>query len=423
MADGATVYSPFVIEQLQNGSKLIDLSRITVHNRFDFTDLAELNITWRALDPATEHSGVGHVKGPPHSRGNELVLEGLDVKATRRLELNVSSPRAFLVNTWHLGAEPSSWTEHLQLGGLVDQSIGGPPVVKVNADGSLSITAGEVVWTVSAAGSLSATLGGAAVLERGPALMVLATHTNDFSQLTETNDRSYSPATDTLDGWTAKSKPSFNPVGSNAVRVTIAGSYKQAHGGFDLTFDGTGRMNVAFAFSWVGAPISPRQIGVVFDLSQGVERLSWKRRGQFTYYGTNDIGRNEAGDVLPRPCGTYFGFSGDACGYSEATAWADDSTPMGTADFRSTRDAVLTYSLCAQPQERACVRLLGNGTVNGEPGTLSARAWLNGSSVRLLAATLSNEGGNSFTQPIAILPHVKLANGSLVNGEVTLQVQ
>ena len=128
-------------------------------------------------------------------------------------------------------------------------------------------------------------------------------------------------------------------------------------------------------------------------------------------------------DVLPRPCGTYFGFSGDACGYSPATAWADDSTPMGTADFRSTRDAVLTYSLCSKPHEQDCVRLLGNGTVNGEAGSLSARAWLNGSSVRLLAATLSNEGGNSFTQPIAVLPHVSLVHGSSVTGELMVQIQ
>ena len=67
--------------------------------------------------------------------------------------------------------------------------------------------------------------------------------------------------------------------------------------------------------------------------------------------------------------------------------------------------------------------MLGNGTVNGEAGTLSARAWLNGSSVRLLAATLSNEGGNSFTQPIAVLPHVSLVNGSLVTGELMVQIQ
>lgn len=418
------MYSPFVIEQLQNGSRLIDLSHITVHNRFDFTDLAELNITWRSLDATTagEHHGLGHAKGPPHSRGNTLVLEGLDATATKRIELNVTSPRSFLINTWYLGAEPTSYTEHLPL--TTSGLAGGPPVVKANADGSLSITAGEVAWTVSAGGSVSASQGGASILAGGPVLMVLATHTNDFSQLTESNDRSYSPATDTLDGWTADSKPAFKPVGSNAVCVTVTGSYaKQAHGGFELTFDSTGRLQVSYAFTWIGAPISPRQIGVVFDLAQGVEHLSWKRRGQFTYYGTSDIGRNEASDVLPRPCGTYFGFSGDACGYSPATLWADDSTPMGTADFRSTRDAVLTYSLCSHPQERGCFRLLGNGTVNGEPGTLSARAWLNGSSVRLLAATLSNEGGNSFTQPIAILPHVKLANGSSVRGEVVVQVQ
>ena len=40
----------------------------------------------------------------------------------------------------------------------------------------------------------------------------------------------------------------------------------------------------------------------------------------------------------------------------------------------------------------------------------------------MLGATLSNEGGNSFTQPIAVLPHVKVAPKAVIAGEVQLVV-
>lgn len=156
--------------------------------------------------------------------------------------------------------------------------------VKKNADGSLTVTAGSVTWTVSAAGSVSAvSSGGRTLVQRGPALMVLAIAKNDFTQLTEQNDRSYSPWTDTLGGWTAAAAPVYEMVGAAAV-VNVTGAYtSQAEGAFQLTFDAAGGMKVRFDFQWQGKAVSPRQVGVVFDLPPGVDKLSWKRRGQFTY--------------------------------------------------------------------------------------------------------------------------------------------
>ena len=117
-------------------------------------------------------SGVGHARGAPHTRGQKLVLDGLTA-ATKRIELNVTSPRGFLVNTWHLEQEESAAALSAPL------AVDAPPVaVKANADGSLEITAGAVAWVVSAQGSVSAALGGAPLIESGPTLMVLEIHKN-----------------------------------------------------------------------------------------------------------------------------------------------------------------------------------------------------------------------------------------------------
>ena len=300
--------------------------------------------------------------------------------------------------------------------------------VTVDPNGSLKITAGEVVWAVSPTGSVSAVLGQTELVAAGPALMVLAIHKNDFAQLNEQNDRSYGIATDSLSGWISSAKPTYtmvNPATPEAAAlVTVKGSYTaQAVGEFRLLFRPEGALRCGFDFTWTGGgAVSPRQIGVVFDLPRGVDHLSWQRRGQFSYYSPSDVGRNTGFDVRPLPCDSFFGSPGGACGQSAGTLWADDTTPAGSNDFRSTRDALQSYVLCAEPGRKQCVGLLGNGTANGEPGTLSGRAWLNGSAVRMLGATLSNEGGNSFTQPIAVLPHVAVGPKAVVAGEVRLFV-
>jgi hypothetical protein len=300
-------YSPFVIEQLPLASRGgtgggtlapgASLLKLSVHNRFDFTNLSELSISWRSLDnegssdDTVASGGVGHAQGAPHTRGCPLVLHGLTSR-TRRIELNVTSPRGYLVNTWHIGGAPAAAAPISKLPSS-PVTDGGGVTVTPHADGSLTVSAsGSVTWTVSAAGSVSAKAGagGAQIVDAGPTLMVLAIAPNDFTQLTEQNDRSYGPWTDTLSGWAASERPSFQMVGGRAV-VTIKGQYvAQAGGEFTLTFDAGGGMAVAFAFEWQGAATNPRQIGVVFDLPSGIEWLSWQRQGQFSYYSPDDIG-------------------------------------------------------------------------------------------------------------------------------------
>jgi hypothetical protein len=355
--------------------------------------------------------------------------------------------------------------------------------VQVNPDGSLTISGGLVVWTVSAAGSVSAVLGvrtdararmmlhparalmspahahahihrvisgvgrtlnlthhesamtpprplqAAQLVMAGPSLMVLGIQSNDFSQLTEANDRSYVVSTDPLANWTSEATPTYVlQNGSTTAVVTIEGRYPDAASGkFELTFDADGGLQTAFHFVWGGATVNVRQLGVVYDLPQMVDKLSWERRGQFSYYSPHDIGRNVGSDVEPMPCNDWLwepGFSGGECGYTnDARRYGALSTPMGSNDFRSTKDAIITYSLCTQLHRAECVWLRSNGTQNGLPGTLSARAWLHGNtSIRMLAATLSNEGGNSFTQPIAVLPHQSVTVNTVVAGVVQMQI-
>ena len=112
-----------------------------------------------------------------------MTLAGLP-DSTHRIELDVTSPRGFLVNTWRLEDGDSDWSLPPVLGKAEAEVV-----VKVNADGSLSIGVGAAQWSVSATGSVSVVYNGTKLVQAGPTLMVLAIAKNDFTQLTEQNDR------------------------------------------------------------------------------------------------------------------------------------------------------------------------------------------------------------------------------------------
>lgn len=176
------------------------------------------------------------------------------------------------------------------------------------------------------------------------------------------------------------------------------------------------------SFTWLEAKATtPRQVGVVLDLARNVERLSWQRHGQWSYFGDAQIGRNVGANVVPAPCDSFFGVSGGACGNSAANEWRADTNPLGSHDWRSTRENVLSYSLCRAAREAVplgCVEVRSNGSHHG-------RSWLAQAplppGVRMLAATLSNEGGSPYARE-DVLPHVTYAQNSTITGAVTLHL-
>jgi hypothetical protein len=59
-----------------------------------------------------------------------------------------------------------------------------------------------------------------------------------------------------------------------------------------------------------------------------IDTLAWKRRGEWTAYPPDHIGRNQ---------GSAKAHSGISPAIPPANAYAEDDSPMGTNDFRSTK--------------------------------------------------------------------------------------
>jgi beta-galactosidase len=212
------------------------------------------------------------------------------------------------------------------------------------------------------------------------------------------------PFNDVLGNWVLTNR-TFAVAGFDVV-VTLACSYTgSATGAYTLSFDGAGGLSVAYDFTWTGADVTPRQIGVVMSLPTDLALLSWRRTAQWpTDYPTDHIGR-PAGNAVPANAGPAPGFNS-----SRAWPWCNDPSPLGDADFRSTRHNVSAFQLGTGA--RALTFVSANGTQH-------ARAWVAADgSVGILAADLSNEGDNPFART-NVLPYPTVAAGSIVSGIAT----
>ena len=399
------LYSPVKLRVPAPGSAWAPT--LSVDNRFDFTDLSEVSFTWRVLESG--QSGVGAASGAPRAVNQTLTLQGLPSPLSGTLEVSATSPRGFLINTWLVALQAP---EPRRAPRFADGSgAAPPPTAKELPDGRLRIddAAGAFTWFVSPSGSVSGETAAGLLLSSGPTLMVLDTNDEGGMQLTE-GMPPILPFNDPLTAFAIGNR-SFATVG-NALVVTVSGAYAEAAGSFSLAFDGAARLQASYAFTWTkaGAALNPRQIGLVFGAPAELASVSWRRTTPWpTTYPPDHIGR-AAGDNVPANAGPAPGNS-----TSRAGAWANDPSPLGDADFRSTRHNVTVFQL-SDGGSRA-LAFLSDGA------SQHARAWVSdgGDGVGLLCADLSNEGGNPFSRE-AVLPHRSVAAGATLAGTVVLQL-
>jgi beta-galactosidase len=412
------IYAPVVMQVPAPGSAWAP--RLNVSNRFDFTDLSEVAFTWSILESGI--GGAGAASGAPHATGLTLELQGLPSPLSGTLQINATSPRGFLVNSWTFALQPAPAAQFpppppLRAAATAARGAAAAPSVQELPDGRLLIqdSAGGFSWFVTSSGSVAGnTSGGGALLSSGPTLMVLAINDDGGMQLTE-GMPPILPFNAPLTAWAASNR-TFATVG-DAVVVTVTGSYAEAAGSFALRFDAAARLTANYSFTWLAqaASVSPRQVGLVFGVPAGLARLSWRRSTPWaTSYPADHIGR-AAGDGVPANAGPAPGNTTRSC------AWANDPSPLGDADFRSTRHNITVFELGDGSGSARALAFLSDGASQHGRAWFDADANGGAGGVGLLAADLSNEGGNPFSRE-AVLPHRTIAAGSVLEGSALLQL-
>ncbi len=367
--------------------------KVEVENRHDFTDLSEMRIEWRfggargqvRMDLPPRRSGLLAIPVPESARGGGS------------LQLEFWSPRGFLAEAVEIPVGP--------------RAVPAPPFKPALA-GAVTLTeeAGRFVaaspsnrWTIDKATGtiLGAETDGIPVLVGGPALMLLPQTSGpcvtDFSYEVE-------PLNATASGWTVESVKAVQEGGS--VLLTVQGRAKEARGEYRIRLDGSGRAEVEYAFT-VEDKINPRQWGLVLYLPREMDTLDWSRRGLWSVYPEDHIGRTR-GTAKAVTAGRDFRFR-----QAPEWPWKDDQTALGSNDFRSTK-ASLDWA--------ALTSAKGYGVLLTSDGRHSARAFLDKERIGWLIADFNTGGGDIFFAPHHKVDDRPLEKGATIKGAFVVQL-
>lgn len=357
-------YSPIRI-----GDPTIDaeMIRITVENRYCFTDLAETKVTWKS---GGKSGTVTPDKIAPGGNGSLTIPRGNG----ETLELTFHDPRGFVADEFHLCLVPRK------------------PILPA---------AEKVAWDIDEKTGQITRLG--AIPLSGPQLMLLPLNKEGETQMTG-KTKIWKPFTAPNTGWVC-AKVEKNAA-DNSVAVT--GTYDGAKGSYQIKED-RGTLVIHYEFE-VTEPVNPRQTGLVFSLPGDYETLTWEREGYWNVYPDDHIARIK-GTVTASE-----GFEATSVGprTEPKHPWRLDNLPYGNNDFCSTKHNIFAGSLTKQ---------VGAGVAIDGGGTQHLRAWRDSTGVHFLVADYSNGGSERFLRGLARKDDRPLKLGDKVSGTVRLSVR
>jgi hypothetical protein len=411
-------YSPVRIDESKAVIPTNGTLVIPVENRSDFINLSKIEARWKI----GAQTGSVHADIPSRQRGTLVITPDHPPLAGEMLELAFIDPRGFETNRFVLPlADPVTPSAAVAEHGI-------PQLV--TTDGFYQITAGAAAWSIDRnTGALSMRAGNTPVVHAGPHLLLIRHNSEGETQMTGKTQihEAFSPV---CTQWQLQQVGAAT-LAPDQIKVTIRGSYAEAEGSYTLLFSPAG---VEFSYSFkVKRHIIPRQTGVAFDFPPGFNRLTWKRRGLWSAYPEDHIGRlaGTARAVTPD------GKPAIEIGPREnpgTSPWANDNTRYGSNDFRSTKETILTASLgravdglpdrktgVPPVRQDSASRLSADETTSGTPvdpdrrpacppvsggpaftvtsdGTQSVRAWLDPATRQtwLLVAGYTNGGSERF---------------------------
>ena len=265
-------YSPIRIEAKELGNPGSEPLRIEVYNRYDHTNLKELNIRWNVGGES------GQIKGPdvePRLRGF-LTLPPRDWKDSDVLGLQFVEASGLVCDEFRLP--------------LTAKKAKTPELAKkaphISNNQEIAAVSGEgfIYRFDQKTGMISLEANGELVIKDGPYLNLMET---------------------SLEPWQCTNF-ALTQEGDLAVAV-ICGSYGKIRLTYRIAIDADGMMGVSYTIDEMPYASPRRQmmgpvkidvggyseVGLSFVLSSGIDSLSWNKDGLWDYYPEDHIGRRE----------------------------------------------------------------------------------------------------------------------------------
>ncbi len=327
---------------------------LTIQNRFNFTDLADVDLAWKC-GPET---GKVSAKLAPHDTG-EIIIYPKSLDEHRQLILTATDRRGVVVAR-EVFATGSMKLE--KMGGGQDART---TVARASCPDPASII--PVLLPLNGEGGAS-----------GPAGSVLVNEIAPFTPV----PADWSPQVTPIKGGTLTEGESADAK----AKITIAAN---PTGGQTLTYELTLKKD-----------INPRQWGLVFTLPRSFDTLTWQRNAPYTWYPADHVGRPQ-GSTKANPVARKLV---EEPGVEPKHPWSLDANALGTADFRSTRANIEQASLSDGTSAF---------TVRSPDASQAIRAWVDGDCIRLFVAGFNTGGSDGF-----FAPHYAAERRPLKKGDV-----
>lgn len=287
-----------------------DPVKITVDNRYEFTNLSELTLEWAI---GSEH-GTLHPDIAPRSSGTLTIPLSNQTRLGDQLSLRFLDAKAQVIIPYRmqLGIPPAPLSAPPQNTGTLRYLhegfwLGGPMERFIGDHFEIAFDGGN--------GRIRrALVDGHSVLYQTPKLHVLPIEAtlNEF------------PIFET---WRLTRPLEVRPSGDD-YEIIETGAYRDFAGELRFRIAPDGGIRVNYAFTYTGTDTRAREIGLQFGVPLWCDKLQWRRVGEWSVYPADHIGR---------PDGVAMAHSAGPQPVPPTQPFALDDTPLGINDFRSTK--------------------------------------------------------------------------------------
>lgn len=307
---------------------------VRIKNWYDHTPLYELTVEWSMGQEKGKFTGPAIL---PHESG-VITIPALKARKGDKLALRFTDRYQRIVDEFLLETATSS----ISFSGPAGKQ---PSVQHVNGTLNVKGERFEIAFDTTTGMITEGVIAGRTILKGGPYLNL------------EGGVK--------LSNWQLR-RMSWLPADSNRVVVTIKGSYDSVDVTYDISIDGTGLLTTEYTLDKfkLPAPLPYKipwnnqsaggydEVGITFLLSEAVDRMEWKRKGIWSVYPEDHIGRT-AGIAY-----RYTSHPVQQFGKNPGRPWRDDERDFsvfgqydiggrGTNDFRSNKEDIIYASAMA----------------------------------------------------------------------------
>jgi hypothetical protein len=386
------IFTPVKVNLLEGQAN--DSVTLEMENRYFFSNLNECQIVWKngnqsgKLNPDIKTGAKGLVKLP------------ISYSALHKLTIDVYRDSEVPVDQYEFDLRKPVITEQTATGETFKWSKNGTAQLAESS---------KLIVSISNENLFISNSSGEPILNGWPVLMLIPLNSTGDTQMTkETPEYGlFSPAASN------RKIEAIELIKENSsIKIVVKESYKEAVGKQTINLFADGHIELAFEFKML-TDANYRQWGISFTLPETMNTLNWKRKGLWSVYPDDHIGRNE---------GTAKLFSDHAkCGLagpSTKPTWSYnmDQTKFGSNDFRSTKRNILQASL--QSENASGIKVVSDGLQN-------LRCWSMNKNIYMLVSEHDNPGSERFLRDY--IDHAArfdqpFKQGQTIQGTINLQI-